>query len=207
MLNTWLLSSEIPYNSGEKKHIYNNQNFGDIYRQFWDSLLKIAIKVNIRILYLIKARMKDICTKYNQSRTSTSGLFCLFICIFVQNITKAGFQYKQRIFFYFVAWLSLIFFDFWWYSQLFGNKSWTQGCIHEVQKKSWHRLDIRLRRRASLRSSRIRKWVQFILYSHLMKPPLFQDLLPNIPETIKNWSENQWNQDTKKISRFILITI
>ena len=107
-----------------KKNIYNNQNFGDIYRQFSDSLLKIAIKVNIRILYLIKARMKDICTKYNQSRTSTSGLFCLFICIFVQNITKAGFQYKQRIFFYFVAWLSLIFFDFWWYSQLFGNKSW-----------------------------------------------------------------------------------
>ena len=45
--------------------------------------------------------MKDFCPKYNQSRTSTSGLFCLFIRIFVQNITKAGFQYKQRIFFYF----------------------------------------------------------------------------------------------------------
>ena len=96
--------------------------------------------------------MKDICTKYNQSRTSTSGLFCLFICIFVQNITKAGFQYEQRIFFYFVAWLSLIFFDFWWYSQLFGNKSWNPRLYTWSAKKTWHRLDIRLRRRVARRS-------------------------------------------------------
>ena len=94
-------------------------------RQFWDTFLKIAIKVNIAILYLIIARIKTFCPKYNQSRTSTSGLFCLFRCIFVENITKAGFQYKPRKFCYFRG---LYFIDFFcWYSPLFGNKSWTQG--------------------------------------------------------------------------------
>ena len=90
--------------------------------------------------------------------------------IFVQNITRAGLQHQdcsvflavflsktspklnvninRAYFFIFVAWISLIFFFGVRYSQLFWNKSWPQGGIHEVQKKSSHRLDIRLRPRA-----------------------------------------------------------
>ena len=59
----------------------------------------------------------------------------------------------------------------------------------------------------SLRPSRRPKWFQFILFSHFMKPPLFQDLLPNFRETNKNWNKNQWKQDTKKTARCILITM
>ena len=76
-----------------------------VYRVFLDTLLEIAIEVKKQCSYSIKVRLKN----------SVDNVFLAYSCIFVQNITKAGFQYKPRIFFYFC---DLDFIDFF---EIFGG--------------------------------------------------------------------------------------
>ena len=128
-------------------------------------------------------------------------------CIFVQNITKAGFHCKPLIFFFFVTWISFIIF---WIlvgiHENVGRKNWNFGGIHEMQKKiNWTHLVPRLGPRTSapasapaLGPSLGTRWFQFILFLHFMKPPKFQFFCQHFRETTQNSKNNKWNQVTKK---------
>ena len=118
---------------------------------------------------------------------------------------KQDFNKNRAYFFIFVTWISLIFFEiFGGIHVYFGNKSWTQGGIHEVQKKNWNHLGIRLGPRTvaptfaprltTVRGpSRMPKWFQIILFLHFMKPPWFQDLLPKYP-----WNHQKFQKKSMK---------
>ena len=127
-------------------------------------------------------------------------------CIFVQNITKAGFQYKPLLFFLFFG-LDFInyFWNFWWYSRIFCIKTWKPWVVFMKCGKSKILKPILVPRLGPRTSAPVlgpslgTKWVSiFLIFALHETTQGFKFSCKNIRETTKNFQKNLWNQDTKK---------
>ena len=137
-----------------------------------------------------------------------------YSCIFGKNITKAGFQWKPRIFFLFCDLVFIDIFD--GFSGIHGYfrriKLKTLGGIHKTWKKNetseaprWARgpplrPPLRASRSApALGPSGVPQRFQFIFLSGFMKPPKVSILsCEKYPWNHWNHQKYQWNQVTKK---------